>query len=73
MALSDTIPLVATAPVVAEVRKNNEPEVKPAPVDAIFNPIPVVSALPLIFWIVPEAVELAVKFKTPPVEVYAPV
>ncbi len=55
----DTIPLVATAPVVAEETLSKLPEVKPTPVEAILIPTPVVNALLTLFWIVPRAVAFA--------------
>ena len=45
----DTMPFVATAPVVAEVTKRRLPEVNPVPVDEILKPLPVVKALPWMF------------------------
>ena len=42
VALSETIPLVATAPVVAEETLINEPLVSPAPEDVIFKALSVV-------------------------------
>ena len=59
VALMLTIPFVATAPVVAEVKRSKLPLVSPVPVDAIDNPTPVVNAFPETLWIVPAAVESA--------------
>ena len=59
MAFKLTIPLVATAPVVAESTFNKLPVVSPVPVEAIDNPTPVVNASPDILSIVPAVVELA--------------
>jgi hypothetical protein len=69
-----TAPLVAIAPVVAEVARKILPEVKPVEVESIFKAIPVVSASAEMFWTVPAVVESAYKLSKPPLElvVYAP-
>ena len=45
VAVREMMPLVATAPVVAEERLNKLPEVRPVPVEATRSPTPVVKAL----------------------------
>ena len=69
VALNEIAPLVATAPVVAEVAYTSDPDVKPVEEDEIYIAWPVVSAFPEILWMVPAVVELAATFTKPMLEV----
>ena len=63
--------MVATAPVVAVVTRISEPEVMPVPEDTMYNPTPVVRAVPEILIAVPALVESAITPTNPWFEVEA--
>ena len=63
-ALSETIPLVATAPVVAELTFSSEPVVRATPVLLMFTPTPVVNPLAATFTAFPAVVLAELTFNT---------
>lgn len=69
VAVIDTTPFVATAPVVPVVKRSNEPDVMPVPLSAIIRPTPVVSEPPVMLAIVPAAVVVHATLKNPMLEV----